>query len=84
MLTKVLAEYLAVTPIWNDSGDDNYYYDRIVIFDKEVFSAIPNTVNVSLSDETEVGVASREAIKQEYVTDRSVAVHWWQKSWYKS
>jgi hypothetical protein len=64
-------------------NDDNNYFDRVVVFDKSVFSPVPNSINVNLADTSEHSIAEREQIKKQYVTEDTVAIHWWQKSWYK-
>eukprot|EP01034_Spumella_vulgaris_P023249 gene23249-29454_t len=96
MLTKVVFEYLNSVPSHNDEcleasssvGSDSIrsvqeLHRSSVIFAKEVFSPVPNTVCVDLSDSSEASVLEIERVKQLYVTESTVAIHWWQKSWYK-
>lgn len=48
----------------------------LVVFPVDVLHPVPNTVDVDVGDE-----ASTEELKRRYLTERSLAVHWWQRSW---
>lgn len=51
----------------------------IVIYNKEIFHPIPNNINIQL-DSLEAATEIVK-LKEIFVTDKSVGIHWWQRSW---
>ena len=70
MLTECLGSAL------REGGPD---VSELVIFPSEVLHPVPNTVNVDIGD-----AIGTEKLKERYLTERSLAVHWWQRSWQAS
>ncbi len=68
-------------PVAADSRES--VFDGVVVFPREVFSPVPNSVAVDLSDCSAESTAAIEQLRRQYVTQSTVAIHWWQKSWYK-
>jgi hypothetical protein len=48
----------------------------VMVFPMDFFHSVPNSTRVDIEDTLE-----RERLKARYLTERSVAVHWWQRSW---
>lgn len=57
-------------------------YSRMVLFPVDVFHPVPNTVRVSLEQKSNADEL-RNDTKARYITENTVAIHWWQCSWQK-
>jgi len=55
---------------------DSVVSNEIVIFPKNIFSPVPNTYRVNLSNDEEVS-----NLKSRYVDIDTIAIHWSQRSW---
>ena len=83
MLTRVVDKYMnsllsGTMQKCSTESVENNCGKRVVLFPIDIFHPVPNDVRISM---LEIACNGAEALKRQFVTDSTVAIHWWQRSW---